>query len=241
MLRLVRQDPALARFQGRFFEKSPLFWPIERAARHFADLAEWPSVARYDELWGAGGTREGAPRFVLLEPPRAKQAKARHVKDLYDARIVRGEIPTRAAHWHDYLNALVWVTFPLAKRALHERQHVVIDAWLRDHGLVRDDGSFDRLPNARTRVHDALALVDEGGIVVLRDGRGGAREVLFGHAIFEGLVLGTRSMIAREIPVDVSDLATPDEDLVRADALLAARIRDPALTPEILPRRPLAD
>jgi hypothetical protein len=219
VLRVIRQDPDLARFDARFFEKSPHFLPIARAAETFADFADWPSVDDYDRL--------GAPvRFVLQPPaPRRGLPEVRWAKDLYDARIVRGEVPTRQGHWHDYLNALVWATFPLSKAALHARQHTVIESWLRDRGAVDDEGRFSKLPGSRTREHDALALIDEGGIVVLQD-----KDVIFGHALYEGLVMGTRSMIARAI---IAPAGERDPD--RA---LAARLALP-LSPEELPRRPL--
>jgi hypothetical protein len=78
-----------------------------------------------------------------------------------------GMVRTRNESWHDFLNALVWATFPLAKTALHRRQH----------GLV--------VPKAprRTPEGDALAMLDEGGFFL-------PNRVVFGHAIYEGLVLG---------------------------------------------------
>jgi hypothetical protein len=40
----------------------------------------------------------------------------------YEARIwARGEVATRPGNWHDFFNALVWLTFPLAKAALNAR------------------------------------------------------------------------------------------------------------------------
>jgi hypothetical protein len=40
----------------------------------------------------------------------------------YEMRIwARGEVVTRPDNWHDFFNALVWCTFPLAKAALNAR------------------------------------------------------------------------------------------------------------------------
>ena len=236
VLRLIRQDPARASFDARFYEKSPLFWPIVPAAQTFADRTDWPDVVEYDRLF----SRPAPVRFVAQPPtPRRGTPEVRWARDLYDARIARGEVPTRPRTWHDYVNALVWTTFPLAKAALHARQHSVIEAWLRDRGAVDTEGRFSKLPGERTREHDALALIDEGGIVVLQsDGHESA--VLFGHALYEGLILGTRSMIARAIVVDVdaATLSAPALQVQAADQALAARLALP-LSPEHLPRRPL--
>lgn len=120
-------------------------------------------------------------------------------KALYDARIVNDRVvPTRAGSWHDLLNALVWSSFPRAKAALHARQHELV------------------VPGAprRTREGDALAMLDEGGALRLP----GGATVVFGHAIFEGLVLGRPTPIAAGLELD------GEGDL---DARLAARLGRP--------------
>ncbi len=240
MLRLIRSDPALSRFDGRFFERDALFWPLSRAAGLFAEYTQWPEVAEYDRLFEG---RESPVRFELQAEVRAPKPP-RRADSLYDACIMQGRVPTRAGCWHDFLNALVWATFPRAKRALHARQHAVVGRWLAAHGSVADDGSIARLPNARTREHDALALIDEGGVVVLS--RGAERRcVVFGHAIFEGLVMHTPSMIARAVEIDASaaPVAADAADaawLGWVDERLADRIAGP-LSPELLPRLPLVE
>jgi hypothetical protein len=204
-------------FDARFFERDPRFSAIVPVAKIFADYTDWPTPSEIDEALGA---RAGI-RFVLAKPRPRRQRGPVDVRDMYDARIARGEVPTRERNWHDLLNALVWATFPKSKATLHARQHRAIREWA-GADVVR------KLPNARTRELDALALVDEGGVIVCDD----AKLVVFGHALYEGFVLGVRSMIARAVPVDGS---SPD-----ADALLAARLAT-VTTPEELPRQPLAD
>jgi hypothetical protein len=138
--------------------------------------------------------------------PRGRRRGPRCAGDLYDGRIIEeGWVPTRPENWHDFLNMLCWAAFPEAKWQLHHRQHQAMSA--------RVAGAVDALPNARTREQDALALMDEGGVIVLcheprlaeltsaLEGRrapeaqalfagGAARGLLFGHALYEGLVLG---------------------------------------------------
>jgi hypothetical protein len=142
-------------WRPRFFDHSDLFAPIREVAVRFAEDATFPAPERIDDV-----LRDRVPvRFV-----RASQKD----KEPYDARIVNdGMVRTRNESWHDFLNALVWATFPLAKTALHRRQH----------GLV--------VPKAprRTPEGDALAMLDEGGFFL-------PNRVVFGHAIYEGLVLG---------------------------------------------------
>lgn len=225
-MRSVR--PRASRFDGRFFEKDALFWPLARAAERFADHDDWPPVTAY-----VAGGEECPVRFAEAtpRPRRARRAGEIDPSSLYDARIVNDRIvPTRARSWHDYLNALVWLTFPRAKWTLHERQHRAI--------AERLEPGMTRLPPARTREHDALALADEGGVVCLTsaDAHESVR-VVFGHALYEGMVLGVRSMVARGVVARVASLpATPEARIALADALLAEALSAPSLTPDALPR-----
>ena len=71
----------------------------------------------------------------------------------YEERVhARGEIMTRPDNWHDFFNALVWLRFPRAKRALN-------DVHLR---FIRRSGTRAQ----RGPVRDALTQFDESGIVV---------------------------------------------------------------------------
>jgi hypothetical protein len=224
-------------FDPRFYDRDPLLLPIAPAARALASQGDFPPIEVLDALLGTGST----VRFVA-SPPRARRraavvaAVAAPPVD-YDARIVReGCVPTRARSWHDLLNALVWATFPAAKHALHARQHRAIAA------------SVDR--RARTRELDALALVDEGGVLVvsadaqalarrMRAGERGvvrgaiaagrARALVFGHAIYETLVLGEPP------PTGAAVLL---EDRSGVDATFAEALADLArfTTPDELPR-----
>jgi hypothetical protein len=179
--------------------RSPLFWPIERAARLLANYDDFPAPAALD------GVFEGEPpvHFVSATPRSRRRDRPLDMRAMYDARITLDRcVPTRPRCWHDLMNALVWGTFPLAKRALHARQHRALNERLTDGART--------LPPSRTREQDALALFDEGGIVVLANDpdaaraslrgcprafaemirSGAADAVIFGHAVYESLALG---------------------------------------------------
>lgn len=169
-------------------------------------------------------------------PSRARRRPAFSPAEGYDGRItLAGVVPTRPGSLHDLLNALVWCALPTAKRALHARQHALVAA------------RGGKAP-ARTREEDALALVDEGGAVVVaapgrgaevaeavfseRAGalaalaaRGHARGILFGHALYEHLALGVEEVRA-SVPLVVE--AGPEVELATADAALARELRDPS-------------
>jgi hypothetical protein len=207
---LRRARLSAERFDARFFERDARFAPIAPVAASFVECTDFPEPDAIDRALSA---RAGV-RFVAARPRPRRQRGPVALDDLYDTRIVRGEVPTRRRNWHDFLNALVWATFPRAKAALHARQHRAVRAWaFAESDVVR------RLPNARTRELDALALIDEGGVIL-----GAGEKLAFGHALYEGLVLGVPAMIARAV-----ELAAP------TDAALAARLAEP-LAPEDLPR-----
>jgi hypothetical protein len=226
-------------FDSSFLERSALFWPIARAARRvFAPLGACEGFPPVEAL---GGVFEGDPpvRFSLA-PPRARRRRPGpiDVSALYDARIaIERVVPTRADSWHDLMNALVWGTFPCAKAALHARQHRAI--------AERIEPGARKLPAARTRELDALALLDEGGVALLAkepralrdalrtDGpsslgahiaSGAAEAIVFGHAIYESLALGIAPAVVAAILLD-----SPEEQahpVGAVDELLARALED---------------
>jgi hypothetical protein len=204
-------------WNGRFYETDSRFWPLVPAAQRFSEYNDFP---RPEELSAPGVT------FVSATKPRRWRRDAMPAEERYDARAVRGAVPTRPRSWHDFLNALVWATFPASKRRLHEQQAVAVAQRLAPDGT---------LPNARTRAQDALALLDEGGVLELSDGQG-VLVLGFGHALYEGLVRGGPASTASCLRFEV--LALPDraEATTIADGLLAARLTQP-LEPAMLSRR----
>jgi hypothetical protein len=221
-------------FDPAFVDRSPLLWPLRPAAGRLGGLTDFPPPEALDGLF------EGEPpvRFVPATPrSRGRRRETIDVGAMYDARITRERrVPTRPRSWHDLLNALVWATFPRAKLALHARQHRAI--------AERIAPGARRLPATRTREQDALALIDEGGVVVLAGDPGAAQvalrretgalgemiaarradAVIFGHAIHESLVLGVAP--AAVAAVVVARDGAPGDLVLEADAALAAALGD---------------
>jgi hypothetical protein len=210
-------------FDPHFVARDVRFWPLARSARALDGYDDFPPIEALSNVF------DGNPpvRFVPA-PPRRR----RHRRDpidanaLYDARITLDRtVPTRSSCWHDLMNALVWGAFPRAKRALHARQHRAV--------AERLEPGARRLPATRTPELDALALLDEGGVVVLPLDRCEARPlpaadvVVFGHAIYESLVLGVAPAVVAGITLRVDER---ESDLVRAvDQALARAIETEAL------------
>jgi hypothetical protein len=215
-----------APFDPHFLMRDALFWPLARAARGLDRYDDFPPVEAL-----AGVFDDDPPVRFVSAAPRRRRAPL-DPRALYDARITLDRaVPTRARCWHDLMNALVWGTFPRAKRALHARQHRAV--------AERLEPGARTLPPARTPELDALALLDEGGVVLLsrdrllaRDpahglGPAGQRTVVFGHAIYESLVLGVAPAVVAAIELAVHRGFEKDSDVLRAvDLALASTIED---------------
>jgi len=130
----------------------------------------------------------------------------------YETRIWRnGAVATRPDNWHDFFNALVWLSFPLTKAALNARHA----------GLLMQDAA------ARGRERDAMTHFDECGVVVLAgdpalldllrrfawrslfwerrtDLAGSMRCLVFGHATYEQLRQPFRGLTAKAVLYEVS-------------------------------------
>jgi len=65
-----------------------------------------------------------------------------------------GEVQTRTDNWHDFFNALVWLTFPRAKAAINTRHFNALTS----ETDVRD--------SQRGRARDMATLLDESGVIV---------------------------------------------------------------------------
>jgi hypothetical protein len=234
-------DPAV-------FGESPWYGWLEPALSEVAGQPGFPGPERWTELHAACAAEAGvAPLCFVASPAKKPRRRARQrpiqLASLYEGRIVeRGEVPTRLDDWHDFFNALAFLCFPRAKWALHTRQHRIMQGRLGPEAR--------RLPGARTREQDALALFDEGGIAVAvepalaaeqpeqpdafaawlceRVAQGAALPVPFGHALFEHLVAGHTDTLGTVQVLPVAGTRAKGAALRAAvDQALASALSDP--------------
>lgn len=219
-------------WDAAFATRSPMFWPLAAAASALnaaITASAAGDVFPQPEVIDAGlGARAGV-RFERQRPVSRRRRGPRDPSSMYDARIQAGCVPTRPGSWHDLMNALVWATFPAAKRALHERQHELV--------VPAAPGESARRP----RELDTLALLDEGGLVVVapdpfedEEALAGALQsheataILFGHAIYEGIVLGRAMPLASVICVAGDPRSDHEVIVAHADHALARVVADRA-------------
>lgn len=203
----------------------------------FRGFAAFPPLEAWNEGLPEGlASAAGAPIRFVEQPPRRRRGQPVDVGEIYDERIyARGEVPSRSRTWHDFFNMLVWRSFPALKRAINHRQRTALQAHV--------EPGASKLPSARTREMDSLAMLDEGGLlVVTRAGapdlgaaidegdatavgeavqRGDARALLIGHAIHEHLVLRTDLVRTLVFRLEVSDCALSQAEI---DARIAALV-----------------
>jgi Protein of unknown function (DUF3025) len=208
--------------------------------------AGFPAVADIDRalspLAGVG--------FVAGEKLRPRRRPARRIDldGVYEVRIAsRREVPTRADNAHDLLNALAWAAFPASKWALTCRLAEAQRARLAERPW--------RMPGSRTRGHDRLALLDEGGILIACGAAapsptseaalaaalaaGQTRALVFGHALLEHALAGRLDVWGAALCFRVDEPAASIAALrAGLDAALAAALADDAFLddPEPWPR-----
>jgi len=132
----------------------------------------------------------------------------------YEARVFQtGVIGTRLANWHDFFNAMIWLSYPVTK-ALLNAQHVT--------ELMRQPGK------KRTTKRDALTLFDECGVIFAycdearqkaldahewkalfwhnRSHWGGVcRAYVFGHALYEKALNPYLSLTGKALSIQVDE------------------------------------
>ena len=191
---------------------------------------------------------EGAPELSRLNVVARKRglvtgngAPLRFVEpavgsDAYEAHAYRtGEIATRPGNRHDLFNALIWLAFPLTKKALNRRHYLA---------LCESQGTSRRGP-----LRDALTQFDECGVIVAgscrdlwaalgahrwrevfverrEELRSTTRFLVFGHASHDALAAPFVGMCGKAMfaEVDVAWLQLPEAAaLAELDARLAVQ------------------
>ena len=79
----------------------------------------------------------------------------------------------REQNWHDFFNGLIWLSFPLSKKLLHQRAW---ESYLGRSGVGN-----------RSAGEDELTRFDEGGIVEYVDAVGHTQQLIFGHGLLESM------------------------------------------------------
>lgn len=202
---------------------SPLFEPLRLWLDCLPQAPDASAVAELAEQFPIHTANGQRVRFV---PPRPDGL-------VYECRIwASGEVETRPDNWHDFFNALVWLTFPQTKVAV-SAAHM---------GAMQGPGE------SRGTTRDALTHFDECGIVVLAsqselldllrnfewkqlfverraEVMRSMRFVIFGHATYEQLLRPFRGLTAKAVLYEVDEAWLKMDgtaQIAAVDKLLAA-------------------
>jgi hypothetical protein len=233
----------------QFAAHSSMFDPV-RAMADALQGPSWPAPEQLNALATAQAVVSGGGH--ALQFVDASDQPAPGAAD-YELRIHdEGVVPLRPANWHDFFNALVWLTFPRVKAALNAAHTAELRA---ASGTTR----------ARNRRRDALTLFDESGVLVLSrehavldDLRAHrwqrvfwkqretlmhtTRFCLFGHGLYEKALLPyvgmTGHALLLQAPPDF-DAANEAVRLAQADALAADVLMKQVMQPRDLSPLPV--
>ncbi len=107
----------------------------------------WPSHEQLSALAAGADLRTESGKPLQFVPPAPADS-------CYELHVHRtGEVHTRPRNWHDLLNALAWLAFPLTKARLNALHAATMPC----------EGG------RRGRLRDMLTIFDEGGAIVVCD------------------------------------------------------------------------
>ena len=181
-------------------------------------LEDWPDVEALNHH--AQELLPGFPwRFIRAEKPpsRAKSRGMASLSGYVELISAHGKIPMRQRNLHDLLNALSFFRFPASKQALNER-----------HLAESPEGV--KPGQNRTRVQDLLTMFDEGGVIRMVARSGHHKDLVFGHAIHEHMIVGKQIRAARlDFYCDVDILSiSPGELTKMADHMFCQWLKNKA-------------
>lgn len=116
---------------------------------HFPGLNELNDLLTYEEH--VIRVRNGKPLHFVAQEYGKLPFESQYEPRCY----LQGEVQTREENWHDLFNALVWLTFPAAKRAINARHYAALTSGPPRVGL-----------SERGAVRDMNTLFDESGVVI---------------------------------------------------------------------------
>jgi len=168
------------------FQTSPIIRQLSNLTRYFSSYENWPKIIDYQSI------------FKLNKvgiTPVCQSSVIETFADQYEPRVyLKKELQTRTENWHDFFNAMVWMSFPETKKTLNSLHFKA--ASNRDVGTNRST-----LENRITQFDECGAIIISNNKILLEliqkhqwkelflehkeSFENDIKCVVFGHAIFE--------------------------------------------------------
>ncbi len=205
----------------QYFSRSPVFKTLAPVIDAFKNFDDWPTIDDYQQAF---------QRNQLDIRPVPQSLSINSFEEQYEPRVyLKKELQTRTQNWHDFFNALVWLSFPETKQTLNALHY--------QQASQRPSGSN------RSLLENRITQFDECGAIIISDRQDlldliaahkweelfiknrtafdkHIRCVVFGHAIYEkalapyigmtchGILLNDKSLLEySELPLDKIDKA----------------------------------
>lgn len=168
------------------FQTSAIIQQLKPLTDLFAHFSDWPTLENYKHIFR---------QYNLDIIPVAQSQNVSCFEEQYEPRVyLKKELQTRTRNWHDFFNALIWLSFPETKTALNN---------------LHFKQAKDRKPGSnRTTLENRITQFDECGAIIITNNENllsliknhqwealfinqrdqlekSLRCIVFGHAIFE--------------------------------------------------------
>jgi len=189
------------------FHTSPIIRQLSNLTSYFIDFSCWPSLYDYKNIFAL-------KNIDII--PIAQSVSVESFEDQYEPRVyLKKELQTRTENWHDFFNALVWLSFPNTKKTLNS---------------LHFDSASNRKPGTnRSTLENRITQFDECGAVIISSNKrllelirnhqwkelfienkdsfaSEIKCVIFGHAIFEKALTPYIGMTCHCILIEDSNL-----------------------------------
>jgi len=174
------------RWNTAIFQASPIIQQLYSVTGFFSNSSSWPTISEYRDIFN---------KCHVDITPVPQSHTITQFEEQYEPRVyLKKELQTRTHNWHDFFNAMVWLSFPGTKSTLNQLHY--------QQAVTRPKGSN------RTALENRITQFDECGAILISNNealleliknhqweaffidnkellRENFRCVVFGHAIFE--------------------------------------------------------
>lgn len=195
------------------FSSSPIIKQLSSVTTHFSSLKEWPTIDEYKKIFN---------QYSMQVMPVEQAQHINSFDEQYEPRVfLKNELQTRTHNWHDFFNALIWLTFPETKKTLNDLHY--------SQAKNRDKGSN------RTLLENRITQFDECGAIIISkneallelirqhkwqelfiDNRHQFKDnlqcILFGHALFEKALNPYIGMTCHCLLINENEFEVMDRD-----------------------------